>query len=79
MNFEMSVKAIETYIDNMFRCNSNFTELELLQKFHKFAEDNELPIVLELIGYAYFPLAEEKVRLSNSKKELVTFDKFQLN
>lgn len=79
MNFENSVKAVESYIDNIFRCYPHLNELELLKKFHSFANDNDLPIVLELIGYAYFPLAQEKVAQDRVKKDLTKFTQYQFN
>jgi hypothetical protein len=78
-NFHTSVKAIESYVDNLFRCYPHLTELELLNKFKDFASDNGLHIVLELVGYSYFPIAHEKFNAIKECKNLVKVKQHQLN
>lgn len=78
-DFRTSVQAIESYVDNLFRCYPHLTELELLNKFKDFASDNDLHIALELIGYSYFPIAHEKYNAIKESKNLVKVKEYQLN
>jgi hypothetical protein len=78
-NLEQSMNAVESYIDNLFRCYPHLNELELLNKFKQFAQDNNLHAVLELLGYAYFPVAQMMFQSQKEIKELTHIRKHQLN
>jgi hypothetical protein len=79
MNFETSVRAIESYIDNLFRCYPNLSEIDLLNKFRIFCSDNELGFIFELVGYSYFPIAHQNFRVINEYKQLSKVKDYQLN
>lgn len=79
MNLEQSMRAVESYIDNLFRCYPHLNELQLLNKFMQFAQDNNLNIGLELLGYAYFPISQMKYSNDKEYKSLTQLSKHQLN
>jgi hypothetical protein len=79
MNLDQSMKAVESYIDNLFRCYPHLNEIELLNKFKQFADDNDLNIGLELLGYAYFPIAQMRYNNQKESKKLTEIKQSQLN